>query len=180
MATGDPAKSIGHEHTFDVDTADREVIERTLLGMADGVAWRLRASGLKAVTIALKLRDSSFTTITRQTGLDIPADLTEPIYEAAVGLLRRELHGQRIRLVGVTASNFRDREQLALFGEDDPRRRQAAEALDRIRRKYGERAVTRARLVRAGIPAPFERDPMSPVDARPGAPPEAVDGRREP
>jgi hypothetical protein len=77
--------------------------------------------------------------------------------------------------VGVTASNFRDREQLALFGEDDPRRRQAAEALDRIRRKYGERAVTRARLVRAGIPAPFERDPMSPVDARPGARPEGVD-----
>ena len=68
--------------------------------------------------------------------------------------------------MGVTASNFRDREQLALFGEDDPRRRQTAEALDRIRRKYGERAVTRARLVRAGIPAPFERDPMSSVEAR--------------
>ena len=28
--------------------AEREVIERTLLGMADGVAWRLRAAGLKA------------------------------------------------------------------------------------------------------------------------------------
>ena len=175
VATGDPAKSIGHEHTFDVDTADREVIERTLLGMADGVAWRLRASGLTAVTVTLKLRDSSFTTITRQTGLEVPADLTEPIYEAAVGLLRRELHGQRIRLVGVTASNFRDREQLALFGDDDPRRRQTAEALDRIRRKYGERAVTRARLVRAGIPAPFERDPMTAVDARPGGRHEEAD-----
>ena len=46
----------------------------------------------------------------------MPADLTEPIYEAALVLLRRELHGQRIRLVGVTATNFRDREQLALFG----------------------------------------------------------------
>ena len=32
VATGDPAKSIGHEHTFGHDTADREVIERTLLG----------------------------------------------------------------------------------------------------------------------------------------------------
>jgi DNA polymerase IV len=183
VATGDPAKSIGHEHTFDVDTANREVIERTLLGMADGVAWRLRASGLKAVTVALKLRDSSFTTITRQTSLDIPADLTEPIYGAAVTLLRRELHGQRIRLVGVTASNFRDREQLALFGEDDPRRRQTAEALDRIRRKYGERAVTRARLVRAAIPAPFERDPMTSVEARPGGVievTEAADREREP
>ena len=121
VATGDPAKSIGHEHTFGHDTADREVIERTLPGMADWVAWRLRAAGLKAATITLKLRDSSFATITRQTTLDVPADLTEPIYDAALVLLRRELHGQRIRLVGVTASNFRDREQLALFGAaEDP------------------------------------------------------------
>jgi DNA polymerase IV len=168
VATGDPAKSIGHEHTFDVDTPDREVVERTLLGMADGVAWRLRAAGLKAGTVTLKLRDSSFTTITRQVGLEVPSDLTEPIYDAALTLLRRELHGQRIRLVGVTASNFRDREQLALFGAEDPRRHLAAEALDRIRRKYGERSVTRARLVRAALPAPFERDPMTPVEHRQG------------
>ena len=167
VATGDPAKSIGHEHTFDVDTASRDKIERTLLGMADGVAWRLRSAGLKAVTVTLKLRDSSFTTITRQVGLEAPADLTEPIYEAAVTLLRRELHGQRIRLVGVTASNFRDREQLALFGDEDPRRHQTAEAFDRIRRKYGERSITRATLVRAGVPAPFERDPMSAAEVRP-------------
>ena len=169
VAGGEPAKSIGHEHTFDVDTSDREVIERTLLGMADGVAGRLRSAGLKAVTIHLKLRDSSFATITRQTSLEVPADLTEPIYEAALSLLRRELHGQRIRLVGVTASNFRDREQLGMFVSGDPRRHQAAEALDRIRRKYGDRAVTRARLVRTPLPAPFERDPMRAVEARHGA-----------
>jgi nucleotidyltransferase/DNA polymerase involved in DNA repair len=178
VATGDPAKSIGHEHTFGHDTADREVIERTLLGMADGVAWRLRAAGLKAATITLKLRDSSFATMTRQVTLDVPGDLTEPIYEAALVLLRRELHGQRIRLVGVTASNFRDREQLALFGAaEDPKRHQAAEAMDSIRRKYGERAVTRGRLVRAGVPTVFERDPNSAVEGRLGVP-EAPTGRR--
>ena len=169
VATGEAAKSIGHEHTFDEDTADREIIERTLLGMADGVAGRLRSSRLRTATVTLKLRDSSFTTITRQTGLDTPSDLTEPIYEAALGLLRKELHGQRIRLIGVTASNFRERDQLAMFGGEDPRRRQAADALDRIRRKYGERAVTRARLVRAALPAPFERDPMTAVEHRQGA-----------
>ena len=164
VAGGEPAKSIGHEHTFDRDTADREAIERTLLGMADGVAGRLRASGIRAVTITLKLRDSAFTTITRQASLQTPADLTEPIFDAALTLLRRELHGQKIRLVGVTASNFRDREQMAMFGAaDDPRRHAAAEALDRIRSKYGSRAVTRARLVRSRVPEPFERDPMKAV-----------------
>ena len=45
---GDPAKSVGHEHTFDVDTSDMEVIERTLLAMADGVAGRLRSAGVRA------------------------------------------------------------------------------------------------------------------------------------
>ena len=164
VAGGEPAKSIGHEHTFDVDTADREVIERTLLGMADGVAGRLRSSGLLAGTITLKLRDTTFTTISRQVTLEVPADLTEPIYDAALELLRRELHGQRIRLVGVTASNFRDPGQLAMFGGEDARRHRTAEALDVIRRKYGDRSVTRARLVRAALPAPFERDPMRPVE----------------
>ena len=171
VATGDPAKSIGHEHTFGADTSEHEKIERTVLGMADGVAWRLRSAGLKAATITLKLRDTSFVTITRQTTLDTPADLTEPIYEAALGLLHKELHGQRIRLVGVTASNFREREQLALFvPADDPKRHQAAAAMDTIRRKYGEKAVTRGRLVRAGVPSVFERDPSSAVEGRLGVP----------
>ena len=164
VSGGEAAKSIGHEHTFDRDTADRDVVERTLLGMSDGVAGRLRSSGIRAVTITLKLRDSSFATITRQTSLETPADLTEQIYEAAVTLLRREMHGQKIRLVGVTASNFRNREQLSMFDvAEDPKRHAAAEALDKIRSKYGSRAVTRARLVRAHIPEPFERDPMKAV-----------------
>jgi len=181
VATGDPAKSVGHEHTFGTDTSEREKIERTVLGMADGVAWRLRAAGLKAATITLKLRDTDFVTITRQTTLDTPADLTEPIYEAAIGLLRRELHGQRIRLVGVTASNFREREQLAMFaGPEEPRRHQAAEAMDVIRRKYGERAVTRGRLVRAGVPTVFERDPNSAIEGRIGVPDEPTGPKRRP
>jgi DNA polymerase IV len=183
VSTPEEAKSIGHEHTFDVDTSDREVIERTLLGMADGVAGRLRSSKLHAATITLKLRDSTFTTITRQTTLAEPTDLTEPIYHAALALLRKELHGQRIRLVGVTASHFRDREQLSLFEPEDPRRHRTAEALDTIRRKYGAKAVTRARLVRAALPAPFERDPMTAVEARDGSlrrSPEFEEPRNEP
>ena len=68
---GDPAKSVGHETTFDVDSSDPEVIERTLLALSDGVAGRLRSAGVKASTIAVKIRDSSFRTI-------IQRDLAEP------------------------------------------------------------------------------------------------------
>jgi DNA polymerase-4 len=163
---GDPAKSVGHEHTFDADTRDPELIERTLLGMADGVAGRLRSAGVRASTVAVKIRDSSFRTITRQRTLPEPTDMTEPIFHAALELARPEVRGIRVRLLGVTASNLGEREQLGLFPADDPRHRAAVEAADALRRRYGEGAVMRGRLVGAQLPAPFERDPRNPLDRR--------------
>ncbi len=160
----DAAKSISHEHTFDVDTSEREVIERTILGMAEGVAGRLRDSGVKAATVTVKIRDSSFRTITRQRTLPEPTDLTEPIFRTALELARPEVRGLRIRLLGVAASGLGERDQLALFADDDPRRRRVVEAADAVRHRYGERAITRARLVGSRLPAPFERDPMTPVE----------------
>ena len=162
----DAAKSIGHEHTFDVDTSDREIIERTLLGMSEGVAGRLRDSGVKASTVTVKIRDSSFRTITRQRTLPEATDLTEPIFRTALELARSEVRGLRIRLLGVTASGLGERDQMSLFGLDDPRRRRVVEAADAVRHRFGDRAITRARLVGSRLPAPFERDPMTPVDAR--------------
>ncbi|MEA2550049.1 MAG: polymerase [Chloroflexota bacterium] len=162
----DAAKSIGHEHTFDVDTSDREVIERTLLGMSEGVAGRLRDSGVRASTITVKIRDTTFRTITRQRTLPEPTDLTDPIFRTALELARPEVRGLRIRLLGVTASGLGEREQLSLFAADDPRRRKVTEAADAVRHRFGERAITRARLVGWRLPAPFERDPMTPVDPR--------------
>jgi DNA polymerase IV len=162
----DAAKSIGHEHTFDVDTSDREIIERTLLGMSEGVAGRLRDSGVRASTITVKIRDTTFRTITRQRTLPEPTDLTDPIFRTALELARPEVRGLRIRLLGVTASGLGEREQLSLFAADDPRRRKVTEAADEVRHRFGERAITRARLVGSRLPAPFERDPMTPVDPR--------------
>jgi DNA polymerase-4 len=163
---GDPAKSVGHEHTFEVDTSDPEVIERTLLAMAEGVAGRLRSAGVRAGTVAVKIRDSGFRTITRQRTLPEPTDMTDPIYTTALELARPEIRGMRVRLLGVTASNLGEREQLALFEMGELRHRRAVEAADALRRRYGERAVTRARLLGAGLPAPFERDPRNPLDRR--------------
>ena len=76
------------------------------------------------------------------------------------------MRGKKIRLLGVTASGLGETDQLSLFGSDDPRRRRVVEAEDLVRHRYGDRAITRARLVRSRLPAPFERDPMTPVDMR--------------
>jgi hypothetical protein len=67
----------------------------------------------------------------------------------------------------VAASGLGEREQLSLFAADDPRRRRVVEAADEVRHRFGERAITRARLVGSRLPAPFERDPMTAAEARP-------------
>ena len=144
--------------------------------MSEGVAGRLRDSGVKATTITVKIRDTTFRTITRQRTLPDATDLTDPIFRTALELARPEVRGIRIRLLGVTASGLGEREQLALFEVDHPRRRRLVEAADAVRHRYGDRSITRARLVGSRLPAPFERDPMTPVDPRSmGAPPEPAE-----
>ncbi len=173
------AKSVSHEHTFDVDTADQEVIERTLLALSEGVASRLRAGGVRAATVAVKVRDSSFRTVSRQRTLAEPTDLADPIYRVALELVRPEVRAKRIRLLGVGAHGLGEPAQLGLFASEDPRRRAAAEAQDEIRRRYGNRALTRARLVDDTLADAGGRNPMQPLARRrvgrerPGAGPTA-------
>lgn len=153
------AKSVSHEHTFEVDTSDREVIERTLLALSEGVGSRLRSSGLVCSTVAVKIRDSDFVTITRQRTLKQPTDLTDVIWRSAVTLTRREVAGMRVRLLGVAASGLSDQRQLSLFEVGEDRQRKAVEAADEVRKRFGSRAIRRARLLQADVHEPFERDP---------------------
>lgn len=155
------AKSVSQEHTFDVDTADWELMEQTLLALSEGVAGRLRATNLRASTISVKIRDSSFRTITRQRTLREPTDMDDVVWRTAKELAREEVRVSRIRLLGVAASGLDAEAQLSLFHESgvDDRRRRATEAADEVRRRFGSRAITRARLMDAAVRAPLARDP---------------------
>jgi DNA polymerase-4 len=161
VSAAEPARSVSHEHTFDIDTADAEVLERTLLALSEGVAGRLRHGGVKARTIAVKVRDSTFNTITRQRTLPEPTDQTEDVFAAARDLARPQLKGIRVRLLGVAASHLGEGEQMGLFAAEDERRRKATAAADAIRERYGSRAIRRARLIDSGVAEPFERDPLT-------------------
>ena len=54
-------KSIGHEETFPVDLHDHAALEHRMVGLADGVASRLRAAHVTARTVQLKVRFADFT-----------------------------------------------------------------------------------------------------------------------
>ncbi len=153
------AKSVSQEHTFDVDVGDWAGLEQSLLALSDGVSGRLRASGVRAWTVAVKIRDSNFVTITRQKTLAEPTDQTDTIWRTAVALTRREVGGMRVRLLGVAASGLTEEQQLSLFDGSDQRKRRAVEAMDAVRKRFGTRAIRRARLLDSGVHEPFERDP---------------------
>ena len=155
----DAAKSVSQEHTYDVDTGDWQVLEQTLLALSDGVAGRLRSSHVMCSTVAVKIRDRDFVTITRQRTLAEPTDSTDVIWRAADALTRREVKGMVVRLLGVAATGLTDEQQLALFDAGDDRRQRAQLATDEVRQRFGSRAIRRARLLDANVHAPFERDP---------------------
>ena len=140
-------KSVGHEHTFGVDTRDRTKIEATLLDLADSVGRRLRRHDLAAGAVQLKLRYEGFETLTRQAPLPRQTREAGPLYDTAVALLRRTLvEGRAVRLVGITAISLTDAQQLTLFDAPD-RTDRLATSIDAVRERFGDRAITRARLL---------------------------------
>jgi DNA polymerase-4 len=102
LASKREPKSLSQERTFSQDLVDPESLERQLREMSKRVAHRLRSSNLVAGTVAIKLRYADFTTLTRQTRLDVPTDDEEVICRTAVSLLHRaQQRGRPVRLLGV-------------------------------------------------------------------------------
>jgi len=139
---------MGAETTFEHDSRDVARIEETLRYQAERVARELRAEGLAACRVTLKLRWADFRTLTRSHTGDPTQDGLE-IYRRAVTLLARERLVQAVRLIGVSASTFRPQAsgQLPLLDPAAVRREQLARAIDRITGRFGRSAILPARLL---------------------------------
>ena len=144
-------KSIGHEVTFEKDTADAGLLHDTLLELTEMVCRRLRDHGARARTIAIKFREADFSTYTRRTTLDTSVDTVERVFPVALRLMQTLIREQHlVRLIGVYASHLETDitgRQLGLFDEAPKKDRQLAAAMDDIVRRYGRHAITRGALV---------------------------------
>jgi DNA polymerase-4 len=142
------AKSIGAEHTFERDCRDVLRLAAVLREQAERVAAAVRAEGLAAYRVTLKLRFSDFTTLTRRGTGDPTQDGLE-LYRRAHRLLERIRLTQAVRLIGLSASGFgtEGRGQLSLLDGSAVRRERLARVADELRRRFGADALRSASLV---------------------------------
>ncbi|MGH9602022.1 MAG: DNA polymerase IV [Terriglobales bacterium] len=158
------AKSISHEHTYSVDTADREQLESTLARLSEMVCRRLREAGLHARTVQLKLRYSDFTTITRAHTLPRATHLDTEVLDQMRKLFRKNWKpGATVRLLGVQASSLETAEgQMDLLeGARNARWEKAMSAADRLRDKFGESAVSLASGMKGGFRERVHDNPVA-------------------
>jgi len=147
----DEPKSISHEHTFDRDSSDPEIIQKTLSQLAQKVAHRLRDHKMMAGTVALKLRDSKFQTTIRTVSLKEPTQLDCEILQRLVVLLRKHWNGRaKIRLIGVALSGlaFGPCQQDLFEKERQDRMAKLYQAADRVRDKFGFASLLSARTIK--------------------------------
>ena len=147
-------QQVSHEETFESDIADRDALFGHLARLADRTAARLRAKGLQAGLVVVKVRQRDFTTFTRQRSFSPPTDETRLIVEVATRLLQTWLDEHpraALRLLGVGAGHLSPADQLDLFDRRQENGRPGLDqALDGIRSRFGTAAVRRGTTLRHG------------------------------
>ncbi len=127
-----------------------EDVDAALVGLVDRVTRRMRRAGRAGRTVTLRLRFDDFSRATRSHTLADPTANTQSILGVARALLVTAaplIRRQGITLVGVSIGNLRHGAiQLGL--PFDPRCNDALDAaVDEVRDRFGQEALTRAVLL---------------------------------
>lgn len=152
------AKSISRDETFPVDIDDDTELRTELLALLTRAAADLRADGLAARTVRVKIRDHDFRTRQASRTLDHPVIADRVLLTVAKSLLQRLRAARRVpaRLLGVAFSSLAadaTADQLTLFEARDSRLvetdrdRRVARVVDRVRARFGDKGILPGGLI---------------------------------
>lgn len=137
-------KSISTEETFESDTTDTSRLKAILIGMTEKLTFQMRKEGKMTSCVTVKIRYSNFDTHSMQ--VRIPYTSCDHSLIAKVKELFDKLYQRRmlIRLVGVRYSHLVHGDyQINLF-EDSEEIIKLYQAMDKMRKRYGEDKIKRA------------------------------------
>ena len=149
------SKGIGHSTTLPQDCTSEDEAKKVLLMLAGMVGKRVRKEHKKAKMISVEIKYSTFQSVSHQKQLSKATSADLALYEAACELFRELWNGAPIRLLGIRTSKLVDEtepEQMNIFDyqmeQDDKKKKHQKldEALDQVRKKYGEAVITKGRL----------------------------------
>ncbi len=151
VTPGSRRKSLSAETTFAEDLTRLDDLTKRLWPLAEKVSRRLKAEGIGARTITVKLKRADFRILTRSTTLAHATQMAETIYRAGARLVEREVDGTAWRLIGIGTARY------VPAGEADPpdladprslRRRDVERAIDAIRERFGDDSIGHGRGLR--------------------------------
>ena len=110
-------KSIGSESTFSIDTKDIDILKSYLKEFSKEISETLLYKGIQGRTLTIKIKDEFFNQRTRSKTLVSYINSEYDIYNNSVNILNEIELDNKLRLIGLTISNFisTDFEQLSLF-----------------------------------------------------------------
>jgi DNA polymerase-4 len=144
------AKSVSTETTFDQDSIDIIRMKEILVKMVEKISFEMRDKQKLTSCVTVKIRYSNFDTHTLQKQIPYTAfdhQLIPVVKELFDRLYQRRM---LIRLIGVRFSSLiSGNPQLNMF-DDNVEMVNLYQALDRIRRKYGQKIVRRGVAILKG------------------------------
>lgn len=164
-------KSISTERTFDKDSTDITKLRGIVIAMAENLAYQLRRGNKLTACVTFKIRYSDFQTYTQQRRIpygSLDSSLLPVVLDLFDKLYNRRL---LVRLLGVKFSHLVEGcHQINLF-EDDEKHLDLSMAIDKMRERYGDRAV----ILAAGM----EAKSISRWNPFTGGPPPLLANRRQ-
>ena len=151
-------KGYSNELSFDDDITERRQGEKVLLHLADNVAARVRADGVRGFCVSVTIRGNDMKRRSHQHKLDAATDSTTKIYETAVALFG-ELWDEKmpLRLIGLSLSDMEKEGegQISFFdmqtAGDNEKDKNADRAVDALREKFGADIIKRGGMIDSGI-----------------------------
>lgn len=137
-------KSISTERTFEKDTTDVTKLDSIIVAMSENLIYQLRRENKVTACVTFKIRYSDFQTYTKQKR--IPYSASDHTIIPIIKDLFKSLYQRRllVRLIGVRFSHLvSGGHQINIF-EDNDKIINLYQAMDKMRERYGDRAVIRA------------------------------------
>lgn len=157
---GRDAKSISRSTTFASDSSDPGFISSMFFYLSEKIARELRAEGLVASTVNVRMRysdgapllgyrkgtgaaDRRFVTYQKSVTLDRDTDSEFEIASLGYALFKKLwLDGMGVRLIGIGVTNIhRSNRQADLFERNRDRQSNLLRGIDKIREKFGNESV---------------------------------------